>query len=524
MSELPESSGALRRHTPRRRRSRPTSTATWRYVVALIAVFGVALGVSAHFDTNVDQRFQFSLSGAPLGAAGLSTPSVASSTNQESSWYCTWSLPVGVQSNGAALTLTNASKTTSTVLLYTSLSAKPIRNVSITAWSSVSVPLSSISKTQTGGVTVIAKQGRSLASLSLPYGATEVQSPCQVTPGFYWLANDLSTLSGDQIGLSLYNPFSTDAVVDVYSVTEQGSASPSSYQGLIVPAGSTLRLRTKLLLAPVQSAAIEVRARSGRIVLGAIALRGDVHGSGLTFPLVTTRPSANWIFPYVPTGPGATSTVTIANPSARVVAVDLTLAPYAASNPVSGNSGVTGSSTRLSVEVAPASVSVIPLGSQFKTPPKAAFQVDVTSRNQVGVAVSVGAILPNPSGAPSFSEPATSPLTAANWIVLEPHASTTDTTVFGKLAMRVNGGSGNLVTVSGRLLNAVISHHSREGAISLVQGAQAKEFNVVSSGILEVPPTNGDTVFFVNASSPLSVEPAYSASSAGAFLAVPIRK
>jgi hypothetical protein len=493
-------------------------------VVAIALVFGVALGISVHFDTNVDQRFQFSLSAAPLGAAGLSTPSVASSTNQESSWYCTWSIPGGVQSNGASLTLTNASRSTSSVRLYTSLSAKPIREVSITAWSSVSVPLSSISKTQTGGVTVIAKQGRSLASLSLPYGATEVQSPCQVTPGFYWLANDLSTLSGDQIGLSLYNPFSTDAVVDVYSVTEQGSVSPASYQGLIVPAGSTLRLRTKLLLAPVQSAAIEVRARSGRIVFGAIELRGDVHASGLTFPLVTTRPSANWIFPYVPTAPGATSTVTIANPSARVVAVDLTLAPYAASNPVSGNSGVTENATKVSVEVAPASVSVIPLGSQFKVPPKAAFQVNVASRNQIGIAVSVGAILPNPSGSPSFSEPAAAPLTAANWIVLEPHSATTDTTVFGKLAMKVNGGLGNLVTVSDRVLNAVISHHAREGAISATQGSPTKEFNVVSSGILEVSPTNGDTAYFINAASPLSLEPVYSASSAGAFLAVPIRK
>ncbi len=65
-------------------------------------------------------------------------------------------------------------------------------------------------------------------------------SPCATAGSSNWYFATGATLINASVGLSLLNPYPTDAVVDLSFTTDQGVEMPQQFQGLVVPADGLL--------------------------------------------------------------------------------------------------------------------------------------------------------------------------------------------------------------------------------------------------------------------------------------------
>ncbi len=511
------------RRTLRRGVSQEARSRTWSYFVAIVLLLLGSFAVVGGFSHSVPNRFQFSLSGAPLGAAGLAVPSVASTVGQESSWYCTWSLPSEVSLASSTVDVFNASPRQATVSASSSLSQKKPKVVKVAPWSSLALTLKQFSRGSTGGVTLVTVGGRTVASLQYSYGGHVEQEPCQVTPGFFWMSTGLFTLHGDTSTVAIYNPFASTAVVDVVALSDQGISAPSSLQGIVVLPGETVRVLASSMLAPTQAGGVEVRARSGRVVVGATVLRADQFASGLSFPPTTTRPSPSWEFPFVASTPGSESTVVLANPSDRSASLVLSVTPFSSKAPSSSASGVVAAPTITRVTLAPASLLSVPLSASSGVPANGAFVLSVTDKSAVGIGAAVASNLAVATSTSVFVEPDETPLTAKDWILEESAGATSDTSVFGRLAVELPVGGGDLMTISDRSITAQ-GGTSSVAVNPIVRENHGQElFNMQASGVLALPPPGGSSVYFVRGARALALAPTYSTLSTESFLALPLR-
>lgn len=486
-------------------------------VTALLAVISVS--VTQAFSKSAASRSQFTLAGAPLGSAGLSVPALGGSPYEESSWYCTWSLPTGVSPSSGDIGIYNASSLTSRIGVYSSLQRKPLTQLRVGPWSVLKLPLSSYSKGQRGGVVLLAKDGVTLANLQITQGAQNIQSPCQSSPGFYWLVSGVDSLSGDQGAVSIYNPFSAPAVVDVETLTQQGLSSPGAYQGIIIPPGRTQSIAMSGLFPPASNVSFEIRARSGRIVVSSSVLRQDQFANGLAFQTVTTRPSGYWQFPYVPNPQGSSSTAILTNPSAQEVRVELDLIRY----PSPSSLALRLKIARRFIEVAPASVSAVPLSTQFDIASSGSYALRIYVRGGTGIGAGMSSALPSSSGSPTFSEPTPTPLVSSRWLVLEPHSGSVPPALLGKVALSLPDKGSDLVEVSSQRLTTQVTPDALSALPLLPEGGPSQVLDLLRPAVLSAPALNTDALYFVRASQPLAVSPVYSAADSSSFIAVPIR-
>ncbi|MHB8467452.1 MAG: DUF5719 family protein [Acidimicrobiales bacterium] len=149
-------------------------------------------------------------------------------------------------------------------------------------------------------------------------------APCATESSDRWYFAAGRTDTGSTMLLSLDNPFSTDAIVDLRFVTDQGATSPDAYQGLVVPkagqivinVGERVRLRTAV--------ASEVTARAGRLIVdklqvqqgqGSRSPQGTTPFSGLSVTLGDTAPGLTWYFADGIKAPGVTEHFELYNPA-----------------------------------------------------------------------------------------------------------------------------------------------------------------------------------------------------------------
>ncbi len=91
-------------------------------------------------------------------------------------------------------------------------------------------------------------------------------APCATAGSSQWYFAAGATLVNAQVGLSLLNPYSTDAIVDLSFTTNQGVEAPEEFQGLIVPPDGLIAVNLGDHLRRRQFIATTVTARSGRLV------------------------------------------------------------------------------------------------------------------------------------------------------------------------------------------------------------------------------------------------------------------
>lgn len=126
--------------------------------------------------------------------------------------------------------------------------------------------------------------------------------------------------------LWVFNPFPTDANVDVEVGSEESVRVPPALRGVVVPGGTvrSIELGEQALQLRSQGT-VAVRASAGRIV-AELAQTGDGVGAGegLRLQMGVSRPTTRWVFADGFAGAGVTERYVVMNPSATdVVTVEV---------------------------------------------------------------------------------------------------------------------------------------------------------------------------------------------------------
>lgn len=156
-------------------------------------------------------------------------------------------------------------------------------------------------------------------------GATDA-GPCPTAASPEWHFAAASTRRDAQARLSLLNPFSDDAVVDIGFATDDGRRDPVAYQGVVVPAGTLLVLDLGSEVTRRQQIAFSVVARTGNLLASVLqTFDGDLGISGVSVRAGSPRPREQWLFPLGVAGAesGAANSFVVYNPDAAEARVDV---------------------------------------------------------------------------------------------------------------------------------------------------------------------------------------------------------
>ena len=171
-------------------------------------------------------------------------------------------------------------------------------------------------------------------------------SPCATAGSSQWYFATGATLINASVVLSLLNPYSTDAVVDLSFTTNQGLEQPQEFQGIVVPPGQLVAVNLGTHLRRRQAIATTITARSGRLVAWKTdmatepaphqALLGTPAASapfadpatplpGITLALGMPAPALTWTWADGITGNGVDERYVIYNPGNGVAQLQLGL-------------------------------------------------------------------------------------------------------------------------------------------------------------------------------------------------------
>ncbi len=151
-------------------------------------------------------------------------------------------------------------------------------------------------------------------------------SPCTTATSPVWHFASMSTRRDARVRLSLLNPFTDDAVVDLVFVTDDGRREPVAYQGLVVPANALTVLDLGAEVTRRDQASFSVTARSGNVVAARLqTFNGDLGIAGVVLEAGSPRAGEAWLFPLGVTGAdaGATNSFVLYNPGAAEARVDV---------------------------------------------------------------------------------------------------------------------------------------------------------------------------------------------------------
>ena len=127
-----------------------------------------------------------------------------------------------------------------------------------------------------------------------------VSGACATAPDDDWLLPGLSTAGGASATVHVLNPFAEAASVGIVFLTPEGEVDPVRLRNQVVPANGTLVLDVNEFLPRQGDLAVEVRARSGRVVVEGVqrvdAAIGGVNGISLVRAATAAR--STWTVPW----------------------------------------------------------------------------------------------------------------------------------------------------------------------------------------------------------------------------------
>ena len=231
-------------------------------------------------------------------------------------------------------------------------------------------------------------------------------APCASLVSSEWDFVGGSTSSG-VLDLSLYNPTAAQAVVGVSFLTADGNVLiPQAYQGITLAPGQLVVAELAAYVQNQQVVATLVQASSGAIVATELDRLASPTGTGLALVAGTPGPATTWRFAQTTAVQGGTVTLSVANPQASPVSVQVAVGLSSASVTPKGFT-VPGHSV---VAFAPSAVAGWPLGSPYS--------LTVVATEPVIVGRSVAA---PPGGiSPQAGLTGGTVTTASKWLVVGP--------------------------------------------------------------------------------------------------------
>jgi hypothetical protein len=326
-------------------------------------------------------------------------------------------------------------------------------------------------------------------------------SPCATTGSSHWYFATGATLINAGVVLSLLNPYSTGAVVDLSFTTDQGPEAPQEFQGLVVPAGGLITVNLGDHLRRRHAIATSVSAQSGRVVVwktdvvnppppGA-PLLGTAAGAqpladpaapipGVTLTLGAPAAANQWVWADGETGNGITEQYIVYNPGVATAELRLDL---------DLDQGV---AEPFDLTVPPDQVLPVVSSQEVRIPPGVGHSATLTSVNGVPVVAERVVSATSPSPWSGLGELMGARVAASDWLIPVGRA---DANHAGRVVVYNPGAAGVRAVIFG------LDGRTRVGVKALYVGGGRRAIVPLNSlaAVLDVP-------IVVAASGPVYVE------------------
>ncbi len=339
---------------------------------------------------------------APPGQAALDRPDIPTALEEGSpsaSWYCAASTIGTPEPPRHEVVMTNAGAAVASVRLTPFGEGAPagVEVVEVPAGSATSVDLAALF-----GVAPLSVVAESAAPalavehrLSDPTSADQV--PCATVTSDSWWFPALNSARGSTALLTLFNPFPSDAGVDVEVVLDASARTPAELSGIVIPPRSVKVVDVGAVVQRRDVFAVVVRSRSGRVVAEATQrFDGSAAPRGLRMNIGVADTSSRWVFAGGFTGTGALETLVVVNPSTERVSAEVRVTPYG---------GASTAPEPIVLEIPPLRYGLVDLSAESRVPPLGYHSVTVET-DDVPVAA---ALLATITGPPAPVDPAAQP-------------------------------------------------------------------------------------------------------------------
>lgn len=266
----------------------------WPMLVLVVALLVAAIAVERRPDGEP---------GVPAAAAVAAVPTASRPGSLGSTWFCAAGTATGDE-NGEAeqvLHIANASEASmrGRLTAYPSEGASVTRDIELAPLARQAVRVSDLVRAPFASVLAEFDAGEVAVQHELVGPSGRSLSACASAPASGWYFPQATTRAGAKLLLTLFNPFPTDAVVDVTFEAEDGARTPQPYQGLVVEGGRVTTLDVSEVVTLRQELATAVSVRSGRVITEQTLIVTDAEGlpPSLAAMLGAPRPESIWLFP-----------------------------------------------------------------------------------------------------------------------------------------------------------------------------------------------------------------------------------
>ena len=297
---------------------------TVRRVAAL-----VVLGVVAAAAIALSQREPDELTIAASSRQPIDGPQVAAADAVSASWYCAegTSTPDGRATETVIVgNLEPHAIDVATTVMAGGAVAPKTQQVRLRAYQQQRIPVEDVLRAPEVGVVVETFGGRAVVEHEIRGQDDVAVGPCARSVARDWYFAEGSTERGAEDWLSLFNPFGSDAIVDVSFLTDEGVLTPDSVQALVVPRRSRISVAVHDLARRQLQVGIAVHARTGNVVAERTArFDGTDTRKGIALAQGATGSATRWRFPVGDSSDGAAQSVSIANFTKRTADVEVRL-------------------------------------------------------------------------------------------------------------------------------------------------------------------------------------------------------
>jgi hypothetical protein len=205
-----------------------------------------------------------------------------------------------------------------------------VHNYAVAPGRVVRVRLSAIAPIAEPGVMVETGGGRGVVEHTLGRDGDTAMGPCAREPHVEARFAAGTTSKGSELWLALFNPFPSDAIVDVEAVTDTGRRAPGRLQGIVVPRLTRVSVPIHEAIQRVDTVATQVSVRRGRIVAEQSQFLDGTDGrKGLALSEASEL-ATQWRFPNARAGTGWQQRLVLVNPTPRDASVRISFALAAA--------------------------------------------------------------------------------------------------------------------------------------------------------------------------------------------------
>ena len=155
--------------------------------------------------------------------------------------------------------------------------------------------------------------------------STQSANPCVEGASDQWTFVEASTQGNAAVLVSLYNPFPDEAVVKVSFATNTGPATPSNFEGVVVPPRSVVAVDVAAALKRRDWVVPVVQIRRGRIAAEVVQTPDSSRSKAVLARSVTgaPEPSARWHLDESAVTDASSDQISIYNPGAVEIGVTL---------------------------------------------------------------------------------------------------------------------------------------------------------------------------------------------------------